>query len=197
MTVDNGSVAPARSVWQPTDMPTVQAQNDPSPVELGMRFKSDIDGTIDGVRFYKGTGNGGTHVGNLWTNDGENMASVVFTDESPTGWQEALFDEPVEIEAGVTYVVSYYAPNGRYSVDLSYFDNQSKYTYPLHALPSSADGLNGLFKYAVGGGFPEESYSASNYWVDVVFSPAARYDRADGFYGFTCRRINCQRCGCN
>lgn len=171
VTVDNSSVEPARSVWLSTDSPTVPSQNDASAVELGMRFQSDIDGTIDGVRFYKGAGNTGTHIGNLWSKDGENMASVTFTNETSAGWQEALFDEPVEIEADEIYVVSYYAPNGRYAVDLSYFNNQDKYNYPLKAPASSAGGLNGLFKYGSGGGFPDQSYSASNYWVDVVFSP--------------------------
>jgi hypothetical protein len=34
-------------------------------VELGVKFTSDVDGQVTGIRFYKGSGNSGTHVGNL------------------------------------------------------------------------------------------------------------------------------------
>ena len=44
-------------------------ERDASPVEVGVRFKADLDGTITGVRFYKATANTGTHVGNLWTDE--------------------------------------------------------------------------------------------------------------------------------
>ena len=46
------------------------ASPDPNSVELGVRFRSDLAGYVTGVRFYKGAGNTGTHVGNLWTNTG-------------------------------------------------------------------------------------------------------------------------------
>lgn len=171
VTVDNSGHTPARSIWQPYDVPGITAQNDPEPVELGLKFQSDLAGTIDGVRFYKGAGNTGTHLGRLWATDGTLLASVEFTNETATGWQEALFDEPVEIEANTTYIVSYYAPNGYYSVDVSFFSLDDVYNYPLRALKEGVDGSNGVFKYGSGGGFPEDAYSSSNYWVDVVFSP--------------------------
>ena len=50
-------------------MPTSPSAADTSAVELGVKFKSDIDGFITGVRFYKGAANTGTHVGNLWTSE--------------------------------------------------------------------------------------------------------------------------------
>ena len=49
-------------------------QQDTNAVELGVRFKADLDGTITGVRFYKATANTGTHVGNLWTASGTLLA---------------------------------------------------------------------------------------------------------------------------
>src|SRR5215471_14896826 len=56
------------SMWSDSTVPTNPQANDPNPIELGMRFSSDVDGDITGVRFYKGsTSNGGTHIGNLWT----------------------------------------------------------------------------------------------------------------------------------
>ena len=38
-----------------------------SRVELGLRFTPTVDGFVTGVRFYKGAGNTGTHVGSLWS----------------------------------------------------------------------------------------------------------------------------------
>jgi len=37
-----------------------------SNVELGMKFQSSESGYVTGIRFYKGTGNTGTHTGTLW-----------------------------------------------------------------------------------------------------------------------------------
>ena len=35
-----------------------------------MKFTADVNGSITGIRFYKGAGNTGTHIGNLWTASG-------------------------------------------------------------------------------------------------------------------------------
>ena len=35
-----------------------------------MKFRSDIDGYVTGVRFYKAAANTGTHVGTLWSSTG-------------------------------------------------------------------------------------------------------------------------------
>jgi energy-converting hydrogenase Eha subunit B len=74
----------------------------------------------------------------------------------------------VTVIAGTTYVASYTAPNGRYSVDTGYFMGNAVTSPPLSA-PATAEGSrNGVFRS--GPGFPESSYAGSNYWVDVVFT---------------------------
>src|SRR5262249_16198017 len=50
--------------------PATASVNDPAAVELGVKFRADLSGYVNGVRFYKGSGNTGTHVGNLWTSGG-------------------------------------------------------------------------------------------------------------------------------
>ena len=70
------------------------------------------NGTVTAVRFYKGAGNTGTHVGSLWDAGGGRLGQVTFTNETATGWQTATFATPVAVTAGTTYVVSYYAPDG-------------------------------------------------------------------------------------
>ncbi len=132
-----------------------------------MRFRSDVAGYITGIRFYKGSGNTGTHVGHLWTNTGTQLAAATFTNETASGWQEVSFSDPVGISANTPYVASYFAPAGHFALDRPYFSSAHR-NPPLRALADgSPAGANGL--YNVGPGFPNSSYQASNYWVDVVF----------------------------
>ncbi|GAA1882520.1 hypothetical protein GCM10009814_10890 [Lapillicoccus jejuensis] len=150
------------SVWPDTATPATASANDTGSVELGLRFTADADGSVNGVRFYKGPLNLGTHTGSLWTSAGALLATVTFTGESSSGWQTAYFSAPVAITGGTTYIVSYRAPSGGYAVTSSGLsvgvDNM-----PLHALANGAT-------YTYGSGAPLTGSSA-NYWVDVVYTP--------------------------
>ncbi len=158
------------SVWDDATIPTNPSENDPSSVELGMKFEVAANGFINGVRFYKGAGNTGTHVGRLWTLGGTLLAEVTFTNETATGWQEAAFADPVAVSAGTIYVVSYYAPNGGYAGDNGFFAGSGVSNGPLRALQNGENGGNGVYVYGAGGGFPNQTWQSSNYWVDVVFT---------------------------
>ncbi|MEU0881545.1 DUF4082 domain-containing protein [Lentzea sp. NPDC005914] len=155
-------------------VPASPSVSDTNAVELGMRITPDTNGWITGVRFYKGTGNTGTHTGSLWSTTGTRLATGTFSGETATGWQKLTFANPVQVSANTTYIVSYYAPNGRYAGDVNYFgadvDNA-----PLHS-PANGSLKNGLFKYGAGGGFPVDSYQAGNYYVDAVFTNVAPPD---------------------
>jgi hypothetical protein len=160
------------SIWTSSAAPANPAEADPAAVEVGTKFRSDVAGTVTGIRFYKGSGNTGTHVGHLWTTTGANLGAVTFTGESATGWQQASLATPVPITAGTTYVVSYYAPVGRYAADEGFYATAGVDRAPLHALTDGQDGPNGVYRYGAGGGYPNLSYLSSNYWVDVTFVPA-------------------------
>ncbi|MFD6176668.1 MULTISPECIES: DUF4082 domain-containing protein [unclassified Isoptericola] len=142
--------------------PAVEADRDSAAVELGTVVVPDDDGYVTGVRFYKGAGNGGTHTGSLWSEGGTRLATATFTNETASGWQTATFSSPVPVVAGAKYVVSYLAPQGRYSYDRNYF-GQAYSAGPL-AVPVGGG------RYLYGGGFPQYSYENANYWVDVVFT---------------------------
>jgi Domain of unknown function (DUF4082)/Bacterial Ig-like domain len=161
------------SIWASSVTPATPADPDTAAVELGVRFRSDLPGQVTGVRFYKGAGNSGTHVGHLWSATGTNLGTVTFSAESASGWQQAMFPTPVTISADTTYVVSYYAPNGHYAADVGYFAGQAVDNAPLHALLDGADGPNGVYRYGAGGGFPTFTWQSANYWVDVVFDTSA------------------------
>ncbi|WP_438555291.1 DUF4082 domain-containing protein, partial [Chroococcidiopsis sp.] len=83
------------SFWNDTATPTTAASSDTQAVELGVKFKSEIDGYITGIRFYKGSGNTGTYIGNLWTSTGQRLATATFSNETATGWQQVNFAQPV------------------------------------------------------------------------------------------------------
>jgi hypothetical protein len=161
----------------PNTTPWVLDQQDPSPVEVGVRFKADMDGQVTGVRFYKSTANTGSHVGNLWTSGGTLLATGTFSGESATGWQQLNFTTPVDITAGTTYVASYYAPRGHYSVSSEYYYTPSPVggnsldSPPLHAINANRGGANGVYTYAGSSTFPSTTYDGENYGVDVVFAP--------------------------
>ncbi len=140
-------------------------------MELGVKFRSNAAGSVTGVRFYKGSQNTGTHTGHLWTSAGALLASVTFSGETASGWQQARFATPVAITANTTYVISYHAPAGHYSQNTNYFANAVT-NGPLTALAASTS-PNGVYRYGTTPAFPNASWSSSNYWVDVVFQPAA------------------------
>jgi hypothetical protein len=70
------------SAWNGSATPASPSVDDPNAVELGVKFKVDLDGFITGIRFYKGTTNTGTHVGNLWSSTGQLLATATFSNES-------------------------------------------------------------------------------------------------------------------
>jgi hypothetical protein len=161
------------SIWAISATPSTPADSDTAAVEVGLRFRADVAGQITAVRFYKGSGNGGTHVGHLWTATGTLLSTATFSGESSTGWQTATLPTPIPVTANTTYVVSYYAPNGRYAVNEGAFATTGVDNGPLHALRDGVDGANGIYRYGAGGGFPTNTWQSANYWVDVVFAPGS------------------------
>ena len=153
-------------------MPGTPAESDGNAVELGVKFRADTAGFITGLRFYKGAGNTGTHIGNLWTNTGTRLATATFTGETATGWQQVNFTSPVAVTANTTYVASYFAPNGHYAYDANFFASNGVTNSPLRALADGENGANGVYRYG-SSGFPDSTFQSANYWVDVVFNQTA------------------------
>ncbi|WP_331376002.1 DUF4082 domain-containing protein [Sinorhizobium chiapasense] len=158
------------SLFQPNEGPTSGSFNDNSGLELGMKFVASSSGTITGIRFYKASGDIGSHTGSLWTASGTLLGTVTFTNESLSGWQTAKFSSPIQIAAGTTYVASYHT-TGTYVASANYFTTAHT-NGPLTAPSSTTSGGNGVYAYSAGTVFPTSSYQASNYWVDVVFDYA-------------------------
>ena len=164
------------SIWNSSVVPAAASTTDTKAVNLGVKFRPDVDGYVSGVRYYRGPANGGTHVGSLWTAGGALLTRATFTGETASGWQEVSFDSPVAVTAGTTYVASYFAPVGGYSLNAFYFSFFDVHKPPLRALADGVEGGNGVFTYASSSSFPNQSNKQSNYWVDVSFDPILRPD---------------------
>ncbi|MBM7511926.1 hypothetical protein JOD65_001470 [Nocardioides cavernae] len=150
------------------EVPKIGAADDPYAVELGVRFVPLADGFVTGVRFYKGAGNGGTHVGSLWSSAGERLSQATFTNESATGWQTVTFPTPVAVAAGQPYVASYTAPQGNYALESWGFSAGSRETGALMVQGGYGAPAGGVF--ANPGQFPSQSHQNANYYVDVLFT---------------------------
>jgi fibronectin type 3 domain-containing protein/regulation of enolase protein 1 (concanavalin A-like superfamily) len=176
MTAANLSV----SIFASSSAPPAALQNINDPtiptsggVELGMKFESDMAGVITGVRFWKGSLNTGVHTGSLWSNTGQLLATVTFTNETASGWEQANFSTPVAIAANTPYIVSYHTTAAYIAYSPSTFATAGIDNAPLHALASGVDGANSVYKYGASS-FPTLSNGQSpSYWVDVVFSASA------------------------
>jgi len=168
--VSLGVTAPSdtESLFSSATPPGVSVANDPNSVELGMKFKADVAGTITGIRYYKSAEDTGTHVANLWTATGTLVASATFQNETASGWQTVMLDQPVSINAGTTYVVSYHS-NGNYAAISNYFTSDVTNGSHLAAPASGTSGGNGVYAYGSGSSFPTDSFNASNYLADVIF----------------------------
>ena len=149
------------SLFSDETTPTILEINDGTPLTLGTRFTSDVKGVVTGVRFYKSPGNTGAHVGSLWNQNGVELASGTFTNESASGWQQLNFATPVAIAKNTPYIVSYRSTTGRYSATLNAFSERDLSWAPLRVTSTA-----GAYTYAPG--FPG-GQSSTSYMVDVVF----------------------------
>ena len=158
--------------WGSNAAPVQVDSGDGSSIEVGVKFRSDYNGYISGIRFYKASNNTGTHVGNLWSSTGSLLATATFSNESASGWQQVNFSVPIAITANTTYVASYFAPLGHYSADPSFFATTGVDNPPVHLLQNGVDGPDGIYSYSSVSAFPSSTFNSTNYWVDVVYMPS-------------------------
>jgi hypothetical protein len=147
--------------------PTGQSNFNDPPLEVGLKFIPNVNGYINGVRYYKQGTMGGTHTGRLWTVGGTPIATATFTGETASGWQEVAFSSPVQVTAGTTYVASVSMWDGRYIASSNSFGSDIV-SGPLTVPSSASSGGNGVYN-GTAGLFPASSFNAANYWVDVSF----------------------------
>ncbi len=91
----------------PTAVPQT-FENNAQTWEHALEFSPSVNGQITHIRFWKAPGEpSGNHVGRIWTANGLLLASVFFTNETASGWQEAQLQTPLSVSANVKYRVTY------------------------------------------------------------------------------------------
>ncbi|WP_214412859.1 DUF4082 domain-containing protein [Sphaerisporangium fuscum] len=161
------------SLWDNSAVPAVASAADGRAVVVGVKFQATANGTVRGIRFYKGALNTGTHTVSLWTSGGTLLASTVATIETASGWQQVNFSTPVAITAGTTYIASYHTTSGHFSYTTGYFSSQYTNDPLLAPADGGPQGGNGVYVYGSTNAFPTSTWQSANYWVDPVFVPAA------------------------
>ena len=140
--------------------------NSDGPYELGTRFTSATAGQITSIRFYKDSLETGAHTGHIWDVNGSLLATVIFSGESASGWQQQSLPSPLNITANTIYTVSVNTGGSYYVATDSGL--QSKIT---SGSLSSVVGSNGTFGSV--NAYPTQNWMASNYFRDVVFTAGA------------------------
>jgi hypothetical protein len=67
-------------------------------------IRSDVNGNLTGIRFYKRSGDRRPIPDSLWSSTGTLLATGTFQNETASGWQQMTFSTPVSIVANTTYV---------------------------------------------------------------------------------------------
>jgi len=135
----------------------------PTPLTVGVKFRSTTAYMITGIRFYLPANVTSTYTVTLWSSTGTKLATASGSPTSATaGWRTVNLTTPVRVAANTTYVASVRALTAQYS------------STPLAFLTTYT---NGTFSVPASGGvtssadvFPTAS-STTNYFVDVVAAP--------------------------
>jgi hypothetical protein len=148
-----------------TQVPQTLSNSDGAGVnyELGLRFTPTTAGQIRSIRFYKSSSESGSHTGKIYAANGQLLASVVFANESVSGWQVQNLATPLAVVANTEYTVSVNTGNTYYVAT----NNGLSSGITSGSLQSPAGG--GV--YGPLGSKPNLTWQNSNYFRDVVFVP--------------------------
>jgi hypothetical protein len=141
-------------------------------VELGVKFTSSQSMNITGVRVYRVSP--GTVTGHLWDGAGGlPLATGTFDGSDTHSWQDLMFNTPVPIQAGHTYVASYHVPDTQYAIQYGFFAASGYTVGPITALSSPDSSGNGVYCYDNDptncAAFPVNTYRDTNYWVTPLW----------------------------
>jgi len=144
------------------EVPVTYQEGQGSTWEQGLEFSSNVAGQITAIRYWKHPDEPKTvtHTGRIWdATSGALLASVPFTCETDSGWQEARLTTPQTIQANKTYRVSY---NIQSVV--------AKTSSVFNGGPITRGPLTGWGSYfrSPAGEFPN-TFSGSNLFADIVF----------------------------
>ena len=151
---------------------TQGGDGNPAGVELGVKFTSSQALNITGVRVYRVSP--GTVTGELWDGaGGQPLATGTFSGSDTHSWQDLMFNSPVPIQAGHTYVASYHVTDTQYAFQYGFFTTSGDTVGPITALSSPDSNGNGVYCYDNDptncASFPVNTFKDTNYWVTPLW----------------------------
>jgi hypothetical protein len=137
-----------------------------------------VPGEVTAIQFYRGAPSGAGFAVHVWDANGDLLGTGHAPGNQAAGWQTVNLDQPVELQPLATYEASYYTSTGGYAADPGFFTTNGASRGSLAAFGASAgEGAtavgNGFFHYGLGGGFADQTFQNTNYWVGPVFQPDA------------------------
>lgn len=159
-----------------TQLPSLTNQNDGTDYTLATLFSADVDGTVNGVRWYSALQGEAGRIGLLWRYDTETsgtlLAQVNFVTTVDGGWNYTAFASPVAVVAGQKYLTAIYIP--RWYTALAGGLASPIVNGDLTA-PADNAGLpqrNGRFNNAGSGApaYPSSGFGGNLYMVDTDFT---------------------------
>jgi hypothetical protein len=186
-----GGVANATSSC-PTDLlsaltPYETNYNDSGSVNVGVKFNVRGAPYVDGVKFYKGVDNTGTHVAHLYdVTTSTDLASATYSSETGSGWQSVDFGSPVAVNGAHDYMVWVAMPSGHYAVDGATGGTNDFY---LHGFGGNEDvvtipqGSSGTYVYSASDSAVPSGTTTLNYWVSPVVSDSGTPVNPSGLSG--------------
>jgi hypothetical protein len=166
----NGGESSAQSISIFTNSVPSDPTGGGNTMTLGVKFWSSQAGAVSAIRFYRAAVSSNGYVARLYSAGGTLLGSATLAHESGPvpGWQVASFASPIPVAPNTTYIAAYYCPVGQGAGDPHKLGHGAA-NGPLTAPASSAVGGNGVYNSK--NAFPNRSYEASNYYVDVSFVP--------------------------
>lgn len=131
--------------------------------EVGLRVRTRTSGAVGGVQFYKSVARRAAtpRKATVWTSRGKRLGAVRIPRTAGRGWSQVTFETPVKLRADRSYVISVFAPRGRYPQ-----------TTGGRSLPVRGGGLvarHGVRVEAPASRFPRRVARSTNFWIDPLF----------------------------
>jgi hypothetical protein len=142
---------------------------------LGTLFTASVDGQITGIRWYFPSTLPASAVGLLYsyTTDttGSELARATFVSPTAGTWNTVNFASPVNITAGTLYVAAVLTPDW-YVATSGLFASSGITNGHLTAIANDVitPNTNGKFHVGATAAFPEQTFGASCYFADVLFT---------------------------
>jgi hypothetical protein len=170
-----------------TQTPTGVHFSDDTPLTVGTVFFSEVDGTVDAIRYFAPDQRESGRQGALWEMNSDTTATQIGSviDLNTTvdaDWNTEYFTTPISIIANQRYCASVFYPN--FYVATSGFFQTGEGSSPPGIvngpLVSPVTGFgtpgyhNGRFHEEHGTGilFPNDNFQGNCYFADVIFTPS-------------------------